>query len=44
MLTADDVSFGTLRILEVYRGEDGFESKVFRSEKEAVDWLRGGPT
>ena len=40
MLTSDDISFGTLRILEVYRKAPSLETRVFRDEAEAYAWLR----
>ena len=43
LLTSDDVSYGTLRMLEVYRNEEGFESSVFREEQAAYEWLRRFP-
>lgn len=44
LLAIDDVSYGMLRVLNVYRSEDGFQSRLFRSEAEALNWLRSGPT
>ena len=43
LLAIDDVSYGMLRVQEVYRVQDGFESRLFRSEGDALDWLRSGP-
>ncbi|MBS01734.1 MAG: hypothetical protein CMQ24_03395 [Gammaproteobacteria bacterium] len=39
LLTSDDISFGTLRTLEVYRSQRGLESRVFRHEEKALSWL-----
>ncbi len=36
---ADDLSFGLLRMFEVYRVQDNYETKVFRDEQKARHWL-----
>ena len=38
-VAADDVSFGLLRMFEVYREQDDYQTKVFREEKSALAWL-----
>ncbi|MEP5837473.1 MAG: hypothetical protein ABJ322_07125 [Marinobacter sp.] len=35
----NDLTFGLLRMYEVYRSEDGVQAKVFRTEADATDWL-----
>ncbi len=39
-LAADDVSFGLLRMFEVFREQDNYETKVFRDEQNARYWLK----
>ena len=39
-LAADDVSFGLMRLLEVYSEQDNYETKVFRDEQKARHWLK----
>ena len=36
----DDLSFGLLRIFEVFREEDNYETKIFREKSEAINWLK----
>ena len=38
-LAADDLSFGLLRMFEVFREQDNYETRVFRDEAEARQWL-----
>lgn len=39
-VAADDLSFGILRMLEVFRMEDNCQTQVFRDEKIALAWLK----
>lgn len=40
--TDDDLSYGTLRELSVYREQEGLnEVGVFRTIEESIDWLQG---
>ena len=41
IVAPDDLTFGFFRMYEVYRQEDQIKLNVFRSEQEAIDWLRG---
>ena len=34
-----DLSFGVSRIYEAFRKQEGLEIEVFRTEKEALNWL-----
>lgn len=37
---SDDLSFGIMRVHEVYREHDRLETRVFRTEREALTWLK----
>ena len=39
-VAADDLSFGLLRMFEVYREQENYETRVFREEQGARDWLK----
>ena len=39
-VATDPLSFGLLRMLEVYRDQQDYETRVFRSEQDALEWLR----
>jgi hypothetical protein len=39
-LAADDVSFGLFRMFEVFREQENYETRVFREEQEAMNWLK----
>ena len=41
IVAPQDLSFGLLRMYEVYRKEDHINQRVFRNEQEARDWLKG---
>ncbi|MDH3641177.1 MAG: hypothetical protein OES38_03725 [Gammaproteobacteria bacterium] len=36
-----DLTFGIMRMLEVYTERDGFDTRVFREERDALAWLHG---
>jgi hypothetical protein len=38
----DDLSFGLVRMHEVFREQSAYESHVFRDEQEAAAWLKNG--
>ena len=38
-IASNDLAFGLLRMFDVYREEDGYETKIFRSEPEGLAWL-----
>ena len=40
IVAPQDLSFGLLRMYEVYRKEEHINQKIFRSEQEARDWLK----
>ena len=40
LVASDNLSFGLSRMYMAYRAHDDLEQDVFRSEKEALDWLR----
>jgi len=38
-VAAEDVTYGTSRMIAAWFDDAEFESRVFRTEKEAMDWL-----
>lgn len=38
-VTSDELSFGLLRMFEVYREQEQYQTRVFKSEEEALTWL-----
>ena len=40
IVAAPDLAFGLARMLEVLRAEDGVPTRTFRTEAEALAWLR----
>jgi len=38
-IAADPLSFGLLRMFEVYREQENYETRVFREEQDALKWL-----
>lgn len=40
VVTPDDLSFGLARMHDVFREQEGVESRVFRTEREALNWLK----
>ena len=43
VVASEDLSFGLMRMLEVYREEENLDFRVFRNEAEALGWLREAP-
>ena len=41
IVAPDNLAFGLLRMYEAYREEDRVKQCVFRTEEEAIDWLKG---
>ncbi len=41
IVVPDDLSFGLARVHDVYREQKGSEVRVFRTETEAIAWLKG---
>ena len=39
-LAVDNLSFGLLRMLEVFREQETYETRVFRDEQAALKWLK----
>lgn len=39
-VAANSLSFGLLRVFEVFREQENYETKVFREEQPALEWLR----
>ena len=39
LVAEDDLTFGLLRMFEVFREQDNYQSRVFRDEQAARDWL-----
>ncbi|MFQ5350627.1 MAG: hypothetical protein ACE5EG_09320, partial [Thermoanaerobaculia bacterium] len=39
-LAADDLTFGLLRMFEVFREQENYQTRVFREEQEALEWLQ----
>lgn len=40
IVTPDDLSFGLARMHDVFREQEGVENRVFRTEREAMVWLK----
>ena len=40
LVSPQDHTFGISRIHDVYRDQDGHDSMVFRTEQEAIAWLK----
>ncbi len=40
IVAAPDLAFGLARMFEVFRAEDGVPTRTFRTEDEALAWLR----
>lgn len=40
IIAPDDLTYGLFRVHEVFRADEYSEQTVFRSDGEAVDWLR----
>lgn len=40
IVASDDLSYGILRIHDVYREQEDHETNTFRSEEEALAWLK----
>ena len=41
IVAEDDLSFGLMRIHDVYRKQEQHETRVFRSKEKAINWLKG---
>ena len=41
-VTDGDLTFGLVRMLEAFRAQDNYRTKVFRDEAEAREWLLAG--
>ena len=39
-LAGDDLAYGLLRMFEVFREQENYETRVFRDEDEARAWLK----
>ena len=39
IVASDDLSYGVMRIHGVFRAQEDHETRVFRSEEEATEWL-----
>ena len=37
---SNDLSFGLLKMYQVYRDQDGEQTNVFRTEEEAINWFK----
>jgi len=37
----DDLSYGIMRVHDVFRRQEQHETRVFRTEQEASAWLKG---
>lgn len=40
VVVPDDLSFGLARMHDVFREQEGVETKVFKTEQEAIGWLK----
>ena len=38
-VASNDLTYGLLRMFEVYREGEGYQTRVFRTEREALDWF-----
>jgi len=43
LVAPNDLSYGLLRMFEVYRGEEQHKIMVYRSKQEALKWLKEEP-
>jgi hypothetical protein len=41
VVTTEDLSYGLTRMFQAYRQEEHFDQQNFRSESEAICWLKG---
>ena len=39
-VASDDLAFGLLRMFEAYREGDGYQTRIFRTEDEAITWFK----
>ncbi len=39
-VAADDLTFGQVRMLEAFKAQDDYPTKVFRDEETAREWLK----
>mgnify|MGYP006300744487 CR=1 FL=1 len=44
IIAQDDLTFGSARVHDVYRENGKIEERVFRTEKEAISWLKSHNT
>ncbi len=42
-VAAGELSYGLMRMFQVFREEEGYQSRVFRDEQDAEEWLRTSP-
>ena len=40
IVAPEDLTYGLLRVYEVFRKQDLVEIEIFRTEQEAIDWLK----